>query len=533
MAIIIQGINSPVGTDSSEIIGAALKKAGIKKAVKTGIHKISLDARKQNDIKTVSSVWAELESRAEEEKICSLKDFCTYVDITPFEPKITGSISPEGRIAVCGFGPAGMFAALVLAEMGYRPLVLERGADVDNRSRAVSDFWHGGEFSPETNVQFGEGGAGTFSDGKLTTRIKDPLCRYVSARFAEFGAPDEILTKAKPHIGTDRLRGVVKNIRRRIISLGGEVRFNSQVTDISLSNGRLRSVTVNGSEEIPVCAMILAIGHSARDTFEMLGGTSLVITPKPFSVGVRIEHLQENIDKGLYGELAGDPRLPKGEYNLSCRIGGRGVYTFCMCPGGEVVAAASEHGGVVTNGMSSYIRNGKNANCAVAVSVLPDDFGGTVAGAINFQRRIESAAFDIGGRGYAAPCQSVGNFLGRAGCRNTIGDVEPTYMMGNVTFTDVGRVFPEFVTESLKAGIADFGKKLHGFDSDDALITAPETRTSSPIRICREKNFTAQNYKNLYVGGEGAGYAGGITSAAVDGINMALSLMAKYKPPKY
>lgn len=317
MAIIIQGINSPVGTESSEIIGAALKKAGIKKAVQTGIHKISLDARKQNDIKTVSSVWAELESRAEEEKICSMKDFCTYVDITPFEPKITGSISPEGRIAVCGFGPAGMFAALVLAEMGYRPLVLERGADVDNRSRAVSDFWHGGEFSPETNVQFGEGGAGTFSDGKLTTRIKDPLCRYVSARFAEFGAPDEILTKAKPHIGTDRLRGVVKNIRQRIISFGGEVRFNSQVTDISLSNGRLRSVTVNGSEEIPVCAMILAIGHSARDTFEMLFRREIVMEPKPFAVGARIEHLQKDVNVSLYGAHADDPALPVGEYQLS------------------------------------------------------------------------------------------------------------------------------------------------------------------------------------------------------------------------
>ena len=527
MAIIIQGINSPVGTDSSEIIGAALKKAGIKKAVQTGIHKISLDARKQNDIKTVSSVWAELESRAEEEKICSLKDFCTYVDITPFEPKITGSISPEGRIAVCGFGPAGMFAALVLAEMGYRPLVLERGADVDNRSRAVSDFWHGGEFSSETNVQFGEGGAGTFSDGKLTTRIKDPLCRYVSARFAEFGAPDEILTKAKPHIGTDRLRGVVKNIRQRIISLGGEVRFNSQVTDISLSNGRLRSVTVNGSEEIPVCAMILAIGHSARDTFEMLFRREIVMEPKPFAVGARIEHLQKDVNVSLYGAHADDPALPVGEYQLSYTKNGRGVYTFCMCPGGTVVPSQSEEKTIVTNGMSEFARDGLNANAALVVSVSPEDYGKNILDGVEFARKIERAAFEQSGS-YKAPAVTVGAFLDRK-AELKAPSVTPTYAIGTVP-CDLDKILPSFVTDMMRTGLGVFARKMKCFGDKGAVLTAPETRTSSPVRIRRGENMCSLSAEGLYPCGEGAGYAGGIMSAAVDGVKQACSVMSLYKP---
>lgn len=532
---IVQNIKMPIGASTDETFHFARKRLlkffSADSISEMKIFKKSVDARKRADIKFVYSVIATVEGKSPDEEKLG-RDGITAAksaDITP----TFGDEELGARPVIVGFGPCGMFAALTLAKYGYRPIVLERGKNTAERSADVDAFFRSCMLDGESNIQFGAGGAGTFSDGKLMTRINDPKCAYVLETMVRHGAPEEILSNARPHIGTDYLKRVVSGIEAEIISLGGEIHYKTKFDGFDAAGGQLIRSVKTGYGDIECGVLMLAIGHSARDTFEMLGGTSLVITPKPFSVGVRIEHLQENIDKGLYGELAGDPRLPKGEYNLSCRIGGRGVYTFCMCPGGEVVAAASEHGGVVTNGMSSYIRSGKNANCAVAVSVLPDDFGGTVAGAINFQRRIESAAFDIGGRGYAAPCQSVGSFLGRAGCRNTIGDVEPTYMMGNVTFTDVGRVFPEFVTESLKAGIADFGKKLHGFDSDDALITAPETRTSSPIRICREKNYTAQNYKNLYVGGEGAGYAGGITSAAVDGINMALSLMAKYKPPKY
>ena len=494
------------------------------------IFKKSVDARRKADIKFVYSVIATVDGKKpDDEKLA--RDGITVAkeaDITP----IFGDKEFYARPVIVGFGPCGMFAALMLAKYGYRPIVLERGKNTAERSADVDAFFRSCALDSESNIQFGAGGAGTFSDGKLMTRINDPKCAYVLETMVRHGAPEDILSSARPHVGTDYLKNIVSGIEAEIISLGGEIHYKTKFEGFDYDGGRsIRSVRT-GQGDTECGALMLAIGHSARDTFEMLGGTALVITPKPFSVGVRIEHLQENIDKGLYGGLAGDPRLPKGEYNLSCHIGGRGVYTFCMCPGGDVVAAASEHDGVVTNGMSSYSRSGKNANCAVAVSVLPDDFGGTVAGAIDFQRRIERAAFDIGGRGYAAPCQSVGSFLGRAGCRNAIGTVEPTYMGGNVKFTEVGRVFPQFVTESLKAGIADFGRKLHGFDCDDALITAPETRTSSPIRICREKNFIAQNYENLYVGGEGAGYAGGITSAAVDGINMALALIAKYRPPK-
>ena len=522
MAIIIQGINSPVVTDSSEIIGAALKKAGIKKAVQTGIHKISLDARKQNDIKTVSSVWAELESRAEEEKICSLKDFCTYVDITPFEPKITGSISPEGRIAVCGFGPAGMFAALVLAEMGYRPLVLERGADVDNRSRAVSDFWHGGEFSPETNVQFGEGGAGTFSDGKLTTRIKDPLCRYVSARFAEFGAPDEILTKAKPHIGTDVLRQVGASMRREILSLGGEVRFESQLWALRHDGCQLTGITVmteqGGTYDMDCDALILAPGHSARDTFAMLRDAGVPMEKKNFAIGVRIEHLQEAISRRQYGPAF--DRLPPSDYKLACHLpNGRSAFTFCVCPGGQVVAAASDYGQAVTNGMSLRARDGKNINGGFLVGVGPEDFPGDdpLAG-VRFQEQWERAAWLRGGESFRAPAQLVGDFLARQPSAGP-GEVAPTYRPG-VTWGALDGVLPNHVTDTLRGAIPLFDRKLRGFARPDGVLTGVETRSSSPLRILRDGSGRSA-LRGLYPCGEGAGYAGGIVSAAVDGVRIA------------
>ena len=529
MAIIIQGINSPVGTESSGIIGAALKKAGIKKAVQTGIHKISLDARKQNDIKTVSSVWAELESRAEEEKICSMKDFCTYVDITPFEPKITGSISPEGRIAVCGFGPAGMFAALVLAEMGYRPLVLERGADVDNRSRAVSDFWHGGEFSPETNVQFGEGGAGTFSDGKLTTRIGDELCGFVTEVFLQHGAPEEIAWKQKPHVGTDLLRGVITSIRKEIEALGGEVHFNTALTGFEQKNGALTGIfTTNGTFACE--ALVFAVGHSARDTFGMLMDGGFVLECKPFSVGFRAEHLQSEIEKSLYHEAAGHPALPRGEYQLSQHVGERCVYTFCMCPGGQVVASASEKGCVVTNGMSYHARSGKNANAAVVVSVGGADFANDPRQAIAFQRELEARAYAAGRSAgeYAAPAENIQSFLEGRGQLN-IGRVQPTYDRG-VTAADLGALLPGKLADTLRAGLRAYERKIAGYTAPEAILTGLETRTSSPVRLKREENFECSQLAGLYPCGEGAGYAGGIMSAAVDGLRVARAIISRYAP---
>ncbi len=530
MAVIIQNIPAPVGTEHGEIISLALKKAGIlpRQAVTTGIHRISLDARKHNDIKTVSSVWAELESKGLEEKICRSKDFCTLVDIAPFEPEITGKTLPDGRIAVAGFGPGGMFAGLVLARAGYRPLIFERGADCDSRSEKVEKFWKTGEFDEHTNVQFGEGGAGTFSDGKLTTRIKDPLCRYVSSELEKMGAPEEILFKAKPHIGTDRLRTVVKNIRREIISLGGEVRFDSCITDIGERNGKIRSVTVNGSEVIPVSALVLAIGHSARDTFEMLLSRGISMEPKPFAVGARIEHTREAVNRSLYGAHANDPALPVGEYQLSYTKNGRGVYTFCMCPGGTVVPSQSERDTVVTNGMSEFARDGRNSNSALVVSVSPSDYGNGVLDGVEFARRIEREAFKAAGGNYSAPACSVKAFLEKRAELSGI-SVSPTYACG-VTPCDFDRFLPSFVTDAMREGLSVFSRRMRCFGDGGAVLTGPETRTSSPVRIPRGENMCSRTLEGLYPCGEGAGYAGGIMSAAVDGVRQACAVMSVFCP---
>lgn len=530
MAIIIQNISAPPGAAAENIIASALKKSGINKStvIRSGIHKISLDARKQNDIKLAVSVWAELSSPEEEKYISEKREHISLVDITPFVPQVTGEKIPEGRIAVAGFGPAGMFAAFVLAEAGYRPVVLERGADVDSRTAAVNAFWSSRSFSPVTNVQFGEGGAGTFSDGKLTTRIKDPLCRYISARLCEFGAPEEILTKAKPHIGTDRLRGIVKSIREHIIALGGEVRFCSQVTDIKLVDGVIKSIEINGNEEMPVSALIMAIGHSARDTFEMLMKRGIYMEPKPFAVGARIEHTQESIDRSLYGKHAGDPVLPVGEYQQSFTLDGRGVYTFCMCPGGTVVPSQSEENTVVTNGMSEFARDGRNANAALVVSVSPDDYGSGILDGMNFARQIEQKAFLAAGSDYSAPACTVRSFLdGKPSLKNA--SAEPTYACG-VTPCSFDAFLPDFVTDMMKTGLRKFSRRMTAFGDGGAVLTGPETRTSSPVRICRGEDMCSPSARGLYPCGEGAGYAGGIMSAAVDGVKQACSVMSTFRP---
>ena len=491
------------------------------------IYKTSIDARKKDNIFFVYSVSVKISAapRADEKTLAKEGIALMTEDTMQIE---FGDKTMETSPIIVGFGPCGMFCALLLAKHGYRPIVIERGSSVAQRTEDVDRFFKFGILNPESNIQFGAGGAGTFSDGKLVTRINDPKCGYVLSEMHRFGAPDEILYKAKPHVGTDYLKKVVENAEKEICRLGGKVYFNTKLEDISFSEGKATSIKTNRGE-IPCSALILALGHSARDTFSMLASHAIDMVPKSFSVGVRVEHLQEDIDFALYGKSAGHPKLPKGEYNLSCHNGDRGVYTFCMCPGGQVVGAASEEGGVVTNGMSNFLRDGKNANSAVAVSVNPSDYGDRVDLAIDFQRRLESAAYIAGGKSYAAPCQTMGHFLGKTK-NNTPSKVMPTYRNGDVCMTEMDQVLPSFVSESLKFGFLNFDKKIKGFASDTAILTGVETRTSSPIRIPRNEEFLACRFENLYPCGEGAGYAGGITSAAVDGIKCALAIMKRYKP---
>lgn len=487
------------------------------------IFKRSLDARKKDNIHYAYVVDVKVKN---EKKILE-KNRDKNISKTPdlVYRMMQGQTMPEKRPVVVGFGPAGMFAGLVLAEMGLRPIVLERGGDVDSRKEAVDRFWNTGKLDTENNVQFGEGGAGTFSDGKLTTRIKDPRCRKVLEEMVDAGAPEEILYDAKPHIGTDLLRGVVKQIREKIISLGGEVRFFAKVTGFQWNGSQIKAVLMQNGERIETDDVVLALGHSARDTFELLHAENFDLEQKPFAMGVRIEHPQKMVDEAQYGEVA--HKLPAADYRLTYTTSkGRGVYTFCMCPGGYVVAAASEEGRLAVNGMSEHARDGKNANSALLVQVFPEDFGSDhpLAG-MYFQRELEEKAFQMGGSDYTAPVQRVGSFLERGTV--SASEVEATYRPA-VKESDMDEIFPPFMTEALREALPAMGRKLKGFDREDALLTAVESRSSSPIRILRDETAMSLQKAGVYPAGEGAGYAGGIVSAAVDGIYVAEKIAEKY-----
>ena len=484
------------------------------------IYKKSVDARNRNEIIFIYTV-----------ALCA----DSFNNIKPKDIQKSGfeliSVSyPEIRysdikrnVVVAGFGPAGMFCAYALALAGLRPIVLERGSDVDTRTEKVNKYWTSGKLDTSTNVQFGEGGAGTFSDGKLLTRISDSLSGYVLKTLNRFGAPDEILYLAKPHIGTDLLKKIVKNIRNEIITLGGDIRFDSCLSSLKFSSdGKVSSVKVNESYELLCDALFLCIGHSARDTFSVLMNNNVVLTPKPFSVGVRVEHLQSKISESLYGKYADNPALEKAQYTLSAKNGNRGVYSFCMCPGGVVVASASDEDEIVTNGMSYYKRDGINANSAIAVSVNPEDYGNTVHGAIEFQRDIEKKAFIAGGGDGAAPIQLLGDFLNNSSVLHEPSDISPTYTR-KIKLYNIEYLFPSFISDMLKFGFNEFEKHISGFSYSNAVLTAPETRTSSPVRIDRTNDRISVSSNNIYPCGEGAGYAGGITSAAVDGLKSALA----------
>ena len=446
----------------------------------------------------------------------------------PDAPAQVPSSSWKGpRPVIVGTGPAGLFAALVLARSGARPILLERGRAMEERIQDVGRFFSDGSLDPASNVQFGEGGAGTFSDGKLHTLIHDALCRRVLREFVACGAPEEILVDAKPHLGTEVIRGVVVKMRRAIQEAGGEVRFQNRVSDLLLDGGRLAGIRVNDSDEIQSPVALLAVGNAARDTFEMLLRRGVALAPKPFSVGVRIEHLRALIDRAQYGPFAGHPRLGAADYKMSRRTsGGRGAYTFCMCPGGVVVAGASEPEGVVTNGMSWSARDAANSNSALMVGVDAKDFGGDdpLAG-VTFQRTLERKAFAAGGGGFRAPIQTVGDFLaGRP--TKSLGDVSPSYRPG-VTPADLRECLPAFVVESLQEAIRAFDRRLQGFAMSGAVLTGVETRSSSPVRVIRDERGQT-NIAGLYALGEGAGYAGGIMSSAVDGLRTAEALLAEH-----
>ncbi len=523
----IENIRTSIDTHESEIRPLVCKKLRIppSRLDKLIFVKKAIDARKKDAIQFVYTV----DVTFKHERIF-LKTYRPpgYLKIKPVKPYIFQIGSPQKSLkhppVVVGTGPCGLFAGLLLARAGLSPIVIERGKPVKDRIRDVEDFIKNGTLNPESNIQFGEGGAGTFSDGKLYTLINDPRTHFIFKTLIDAGAPPEIAYSAKPHIGTDKLRDVVRNLRQMIANAGGILRFESKLTDIDVEDDSLKAIRINDEKNIETNRLILATGHSARDTMEMLHQRGLAIEQKAFSIGIRIEHKRILIDQAQYGAHAGHPNLPSGIYKLSAHLGnGRGVYTFCMCPGGFVIPAASEPGHLVINGMSEYAQDQVNSNSALLVGVHPEDFGSDhpLAG-IDFQRHWEKQAFELGGATYAAPVQKIGDFL-QDTVSETIGEVTPSYRPRTI-FAPLRDCLSDYVIESLKQGIHIFGKKLKGFDHPDAILTGIETRSSAPYRIVRDEKVES-NIRGIYPAGEGAGHAGGIVSAALDGIKAAEAII--------
>lgn len=524
----LSNIKIPLDYNDGTLLKAAAKQIRVdKSAVKSAtLYRRSVDARKKDNIFFLCAIDAEL--NINEDKILRrTKNAAKVIPYSYSAPKWSGGARP----LVVGMGPAGLFAALILAQSGANPIVIERGRDVDSRTADVNKFWQSGKLSEVSNVQFGEGGAGAFSDGKLTTGTKDSRQRKVLEEFVLHGAPEEILWNAKPHIGTDKLKPTVKRLREEIIRLGGSVFFETKLTGFVVKNGAVSAAEIERggkTELIETDKIILAIGHSARDTLEMLEAKKLPMEAKPFSVGARIEHLREKIDKAQYGSFANHKNLGAANYKLSSRLkSGRGVYTFCMCPGGTVVNASSESGMLCTNGMSEFARDKINSNSALLVGVSPEDYGSDnpLAGT-QLQRKLEKAAFKLGGENYCAPAQRLSDFIANRKT-TSFGEVIPSIKPG-YTACDLNEILPDFISASMKEGIFEMGKSLRGFDDGDAVLTGIEARSSSPVRIMRNpETLESVGVKGLYPCGEGAGYAGGIISAAVDGIKCAEMILLK------
>jgi len=524
--ICLRDLKLPYDKEDKYVESLIVKKLKIKTEdiIEYKIKKMSIDARRKDQIKKIFTVNVKLKNEKRFSK------FKVENDKKNIYPKNKYSIPLVNSPIVIGSGPSGIFAAYLLAEMGYNPLIFERGEKIEDRTKTVKEFWEKGILNTESNVQFGEGGAGTFSDGKLTTRIKDDRITRILEIFIDNGAPNEILYKNKPHLGTDNLKKIMINMRKKIIDYGGTFYFNSKVTDLIIENNQVKGIIVNNEKEYNSNVVILGIGNSARDTFEMLVGKNVSMEPKPFAVGFRIEHKQIDIDKAQYGDAKITSYLGAADYKLTYKASnGRSVYSFCMCPGGQVIGASSEKNRLVVNGMSEYKRNMKNANSAIIVNVNPEDFEGKhVLRGMDFQRTIEEKAYYLGGKGYKAPVQTMKSFLNRDINCNNIGNIYPSYKPG-FNLQDLNNIYPTFIIEALHEAFPYFNKKIKGFAEDNVILTGVETRSSSPIRITRDINaYESVNINGLYPIGEGSGYSGGITSSAVDGYKIAEIIIEKH-----